>query len=120
MKQPVPKIVAEDVERVVRRDFPADEIVSVMQMLNKYGTESWHREIPRVQIASLKVANGDKQRLSACLKSAMKDYRNVLSAAEYPLYGKRGWTRQGLPEEERISIIESDWQQYDQWLRRPI
>ena len=63
MTQPTPNVTAADVERVVRRDFPADRFADVMAMLNEYGTEDWQREADRVRLAVLKLAAGS---LSSC------------------------------------------------------
>jgi hypothetical protein len=84
-------------------------------MLREYGTEEWHREPTRVQLAALKVANGNVQRLRACIDSAKRD---ALAAAEYPAYCKIGFRVRELPAEERRRIIDGDWQQYDEWLKK--
>lgn len=117
-KQPVPQVTARDVERVVRRDFPVDEYGAVMAILSEYGTEKWYGEPLRVRLAALKVANGNLQQLRACIESAKSDYRDVLAAAEYPSYCKIGSRVQKLPVEEQSRIINSDWQQYQEWLKK--
>src|SRR5215469_6860303 len=58
ISQPIPQVTPDDVERVVCRDFQADEYTTVTAMLNEYGTEKWQREATRVRLAALKVANG--------------------------------------------------------------
>jgi hypothetical protein len=52
--QPHPTVTRGDVERIVRRDFPADREPEILAMLNEYGTEDWHREPDRVHLAILK------------------------------------------------------------------
>jgi hypothetical protein len=116
--QPIPQVTAEDVERVVCRDFSADEYASVIAILSEYGTEKWHREPTRVQLAALKVANGSVQSLRACIASARRDYRDALAAAEYPAYCKTGFQPRELPAEERRRIVDSDWRQYEEWLKK--
>jgi hypothetical protein len=64
-RQPIPQVTTDDVERVVRRDFSADEHDTVMATLGEYGTEKWHRAAARVQLAALKVANGNAQKLAS-------------------------------------------------------
>lgn len=118
ISQPIPQVTPDDVERVVRRDFPADEYTTVTAMLNEYGTEKWHRGPARVQLAALKVANGNVQKLRACIDSAKSDYRDALVAAEYPSYRKIGFRVRELPENERHRIIGEDWRQYEEWLKR--
>jgi hypothetical protein len=117
-RQPIPQVTAEDVERVARRDFSADEYGTVMAALSEYGTEKWQREAARVQLAALKVANGSVQQLRACIELAKRDYRDVLAAAEYPAYYKIGFQVRKLPAEEQSRIIHSDWRQYEEWLKR--
>jgi hypothetical protein len=116
--QPIPQVTPDDVERVVCRDFTADEYITVAAMLNEYGTEKWHREPMRVQLAALKVANGSMQKLRACVDSAKRDYRDALTAAEYPAYCKIGFRVRELPEKDRRRIIDEDWRQYEEWLKK--
>ncbi len=120
MKQPTPQVTFDDVDRIVRRDFVNDEYDAAMAILSEYGTEKWHRERERVQLAALNTANSDIQRLRSCIESAKLDYRDILIAAEFPMYGRVGWTRlRNLSPEEERSIIDGDWRQYDEWLKRP-
>ena len=116
--QPIPQVTPDDVERVVCRDFAAVEYATVTAMLNEYGMEKWHRETARVQLGALKVANGNVQKLRACIDSAKRDYRDALAAAEYPAYCNVGFRVRELPEKERRRIIDEDWRQYEEWLKK--
>ena len=116
--QPIPQVTPDDVERVVCRDFTAAEYTTVTGMLNEYGTENWHREPTRVRLAALKVANGSVQKLRACIDAAKRDYRDALAAAEFPAYSKIGFRVRESPEKERRRIIDNNWRQYEEWLRR--
>lgn len=116
LAQPIPHVTPVDIERVVSRDYSNDDYATVMTILNDYGTENWHRERTRVQLAALKVANASVQKLRARIESAKQDYRDALAAAEYPAYCKTARV-QDLPAEEKGSIIESDWWQYEDWLK---
>ena len=118
ISQPVPQVTPEDVERIVRRDFRTDEYGTVTAMLSEYGTEKWHREPARAQLAALKVASGSVQKLRGCIDSAKRDYRDALAVAEYPAYFKIGVRVRPLPEKERRQIIDEDWRQYEDWLKR--
>lgn len=116
--QPVPEVTEDDLERIVRRDFPLEDLTSLMAILNEYGTDEWHREPTRVRLAALKMANGSVTRLRASIELAKSDYRDVLVAAEYPSYYKIEWSRvRELPAEELRRVIDSDWQQYEAWLK---
>jgi len=118
MTQPHPNITGADVERIVRRDFPADRVDEVFAMLNEYGREDWHPEIDRVRMATLKLAAGSVEQLRMHIGAAKMDFRDVLSVAEYPGYTKKWFRIDKLPEEERQRIIDADWKQYQDWLTR--
>jgi len=49
---------------------------------------------------------------------AKRDYRDALAAAEYPAYCKIGFRVQELPEKDRRRIIDQDWRQYEEWLKK--
>jgi len=118
-RQPVPDITADDVERIVRRDFPAEDFTPVMAILNEYGTQKWQRASPRVQLAVLKLANGSMTKLRTGIDLAKRDYRDVLVPAEYPFSQKIGYLEvRKLIKVERRRIFDSDWKQYEDWLKR--
>ena len=116
--QPTPTVTAVDVERIVRRDFPADHTVEVLAMLDEYGRETWQREPHRVRLAALKLAAGDLKRLRYEIESAKRDYRDVLAPAEYPGYAKLVFRSEELTQDEQQRIIDADWRQYQDWLAR--
>jgi len=118
LSQPHPNVSAADVERVVRRDFPPEQVESVLSLLNEYGVEDWQREADRVRLAVLKLANRDLQQVRDWIGQAKMDYRDVLGPAEYPLYGKKWGRMDRLTEEEQKKIIDADWAQYEKWLKR--
>ena len=115
MDQPTPQVSRSDVERVVRRDFPANMFSEMLGILDQYGTEDYHREKERVQLAVLKLAGGSQERLRRAIEEAKCDYRDVLAPAEYPDYP---WDAAKLPEKEQRRIIDGDWKQYSDWLSR--
>lgn len=109
IRQPVPSVSAADVERITRRDFPPEQVAEVLAILAEYGSEEWQREEDRVRLAVLKLANRNMKDLRYWIEQAKRDYRDVLGPAEYPQYGRsRG------PQDK---IIESDWAQYEKWLK---
>ena len=113
--QPVPNVTADDVERVIRRDFPASRFDEVLAIVCQYGTDNG--EPHRVRLATLKLAAGNIAHLRAAIETAKLDYRDVLAAAEYPQYFKRV-SPGDAPSPETQRIIDSDWRQYQDWLRR--
>jgi hypothetical protein len=116
--QRVPDVTSEDVERVVRRDFAESDYIAVMAVLKGYEeSASGRRERPRVQLAALKLANGDMAALQKHINTAVQDFRDVVGPAEYPEYSKQAF-RWELPIAEKQRIIDGDWKQYEDWLQR--
>jgi hypothetical protein len=116
--QPVPSVSRADVERIVRRDFPADRQAEALGLLDEYGPEGWHRAPDRVHLAALKLAAGRIEALRYQIEEAKHDYRDVIGAAEYPSYMRR-WSRvPSLSPDEQQRIVDADWQQYQEWLAR--
>jgi hypothetical protein len=114
VRQPTPSVTEADVERIVRRDYPANVAGEILELIATVSV----REKPRVVLACLKIANGDLDRLRANLSDASGYCRELLGEAEYPLATKR-WSRiQSLPEDEVRAIYDKDWRQYSEWLTR--
>ena len=107
--QPVPRVDAGDVERVLLRDFPPATLLEARRMLEVLPGSVG----PRIQLAILKLAQGELGSLSTAIAVAERDWRDVVAAAEYPAYGR-------LPisagPEARDAACEADWRQYEQWL----
>ena len=116
MLQPVPSVTEEDVERIVRRDYPPEQINQVFTALRDYGQETWHRERYRVQLAILKLAAGDIDALHNHLEMAKRDYRDVLAFAEYPGYFTKVPPNAKPSDPAHAEVIDADWKQYQQWL----
>ena len=116
--QPTPKITPADVERIVRRDYPAHRVDEVHAMLSEYGGEDWHPEVDRVRLAILKLTAGNLEELRMHIEIAKRDFRDVLSVAEYPAYTKKWLRIDTLPADEQQRIIDADWKQYEDWLKR--
>src|SRR5262245_56684190 len=112
--QPTPTVSRADVERVVRRDYPADQFAHVMAMLDTYGNDE--RECDRVKLAALKLAAGNLEELSDFLDGS--DSRDLMSWAEYPGYSNNQRVINRLPAAERQQIVDEDRAQYVEWLNR--
>jgi hypothetical protein len=112
--QPTPTVDANDVERVVRRDFPPHAIEEILRLVADLDV----REKDRVVLACLKIANGNLDRLRGELANASGYFREILSEAEYPLATRRWFRMNSLSDEEVRRIYESDWRQYREWLDR--
>ena len=115
VSQPTPEISPEDVERILHRDYAAEEVAAARLQLERYGSESWQHATDRVRLAALKLADGDLRRLRTEIDTACVDYRDVIGPAEYPRYLARGGP--GLDDATRREIFDADWEEYQQWLR---
>ena len=115
--QPVPAVSLGDVDRIVQRDFPPEQLATVVKVLNEYGSEKWECEPIRVRLAALKLAQGDLEALKHCIRLAKQDYRDVIAPAEYPGYSRMGFRVGKLAGDAQAEIIGADWRQYESWLR---
>jgi hypothetical protein len=113
--QPVPNVTQADVERILRRDFPAARVEAARSALLACDAAA-DPPSPRVQLAVLKLAGGNLAKLKQFAADARKDYRDVLAWAEYP--GYMNWVPGPGQPPGVEQIIESDWRQYQAWLSR--
>jgi hypothetical protein len=104
------------VQQLAQRLFPGVQEAIVLEILDRYGIESYERERDRVQVAILKLSNGDLERLKTMVSHAKMDYRDTLAAAEYP--GEfRAYLGVELPPAEKERIRQEDRRQHLEWLR---
>lgn len=118
MSQPTAKVTPEDIDRIVRRDFPPAEHPYVFATLAEYGALEWQPERERVHAAILKLAAGDLVRLRQEVNVATCDYRDVLAPAEYPLYCRKISPGKSISKVDEQAIIEADRKQYQEWFER--
>src|SRR2546423_117972 len=74
----------EEVIATVQRAFPESAYTRVLELLDGYGVESYERERERVQLAILKLSEGNEGKLREFVAVAKRDYRDVLFWAENP------------------------------------
>src|SRR5262245_34281367 len=110
--QPVPAYREADLERILARDYAADALPEIRELLRRYGTESWQREPLRVRMACLKIAGGSMAALRQAVGVACADYRDVLATAEYRHY------MSARDAEAKQKAIERDWTELRSWLER--
>jgi hypothetical protein len=113
-RQPIPDVTQDDVERIVRRDFPAVRVQDIIAILGELDNK-W--KSARVQLAALKLANGSLKVLKKSVAAANQDYRDVIVAAEHPGYWKAKHHTK-LSREKRQQIVDADWRRYESWLRK--
>src|SRR5713101_4992282 len=74
----------DEVVAVVQKTFPESAHARVLELLDTYGVESYERERERVQLAILKLSEGNEEKLREFVAVAKRDYRDVLFWAENP------------------------------------
>ena|SRR5438477_6302323 len=74
----------DEVVAVVQKTFPKSAHSRVLELLDSYGVESYERERERVELAILKLSEGNEDKLREFIAAAKRDYRDVLFWAEYP------------------------------------
>src|SRR5437867_13260410 len=74
----------DEVVAVVQKTFPESSHPRVLELLDTYGVESYERERERVQLAILKLSEGNEDKLREFVQVAKRDYRDVLFWAENP------------------------------------
>ena len=98
----------------LRDCFPDTDIAStVLALLDSYGIESWHFEKDRVQLAILKLSDGELEKLSSLVELASSDFRDMLAPAEYPEEFSAAFSTQA---DEMHNIRQRDRDQYLRWL----
>jgi hypothetical protein len=88
--------------------FPHVDLAEVLNILDQYGYERRQPERERVQLAILKLSEGNVVKLQREVETARQDYRDALLYAEYP--------DQARADKSTEAIIEQDRAQYLQWL----
>ncbi|HYR24029.1 MAG TPA: hypothetical protein VEP30_14015 [Chthoniobacterales bacterium] len=74
----------DEVVAAVEATFPKESWSRVLELLDTYGIEAYERERERVQLAILKLSEGNEEKLREFVAVAKRDYRDVLFWAEYP------------------------------------
>ena len=114
MGQFVPEVSHEDVERILKRDFPLEAQREISQAIEQVHVT----EKNRVVLACMKNAAGNVQKLKSNLAKASGYYREIIGEAEYPNYLKKMFRIEKLSEAEKAAIIEKDKNQYLNWFNR--
>jgi hypothetical protein len=73
-----------EVVAVVQKTFPESAHARVIELVHRYGVESYERERERVQLAILNLSAGNEEKLREFVAVAKRDYRDVLFWAENP------------------------------------
>ncbi len=74
----------DEVVAAIQATFLKSSRARVIELLDTYGVESHERERERVQLAILKLSEGNEEKLREFVAIAKGDYRDVLFWAENP------------------------------------
>ena len=74
----------DEVVAVVQKTFPESARARALELPDTYGVESYERERERVQLAILKLSEGNEEKLREFVAIAKRDYRDVLFWADDP------------------------------------
>ena len=101
--------------RILEKMFPQDhEQDLVMEILGQYGHADFQREWDRVGMAILKLAGKSPERIRYYTLMACRDYRDVVSAAEYPnQMGNHNLLKTDPAQYDEL--IKEDLKQYQDW-----
>ena len=112
MNQPVPSVTIEQINKILRREFPFN-IQKALEILKQYSSNGKYR----VWAAIIKLSERDLNKLQENTNTAINDYRDILANAEYPEYTlKVGFDSKKFTKEEIENIYQRDQQQYLKWL----
>jgi len=74
----------DEVVAAIQATFLKSSWARVLELLDTYGVESHEREREGVQLAILKLSEGNEEKLREFVAIAKRDYRDVLFWAENP------------------------------------
>src|SRR2546430_7638991 len=74
----------DEVVAAVEATLSESAYARVLKLLDSYGVESYEREREHVQLAILKLSEGNEEKLREFVAVAKCDYRDVLFSAENP------------------------------------
>jgi hypothetical protein len=86
-------------EDAARSLFPGVEAGTILLLLDEYGVHDWEPARERVQLAILKLSNGDEARLLHTISVAKEDYRDVLMWADNPVTPEKAAEQRKLDNE---------------------
>ena len=104
------------VEAKVKLLFPDKAPAEILQLLDEYDSD-FGEGTARIQLAILKLSDGDIEKLRYHIAAAKRDYRDVILPAENPellRVGVGSWAR--MSEDEKEQLSNKDVQQYLGWL----
>ena len=113
----MPHNTSQVVRTKIKHYWPDQDPEKIIKILRRYGQDDYEKESPRVQLAIIKLSDGDLEKLEEYVNLAKQDYRDVLAFAEYPEEMRTGFLEmREMTEDEVKAIRERDRDQYLSWL----
>ena len=104
--------------RKIKKMWPDADPHEILDLLNAYGMESYETGRTRVQLAILKLSEGNRDRLPTLVRMAKADWRDVLAYAEYPEEMRTGPIEmRDMTQSEAQAVRQRDKEQYQKWLK---
>ncbi len=72
-------LLKEDVIRTIEEVFPNEDLQTIMDVMNEYGKRPFEIDTERVQVAAIRLSEGNTDKLLQVVSDAKRDYRDVLS-----------------------------------------
>ncbi len=111
----IPQVSSDDVERIIRRNFPAADYDSIWNSLRQYRDENSNDPPYRVYVAILKLSAGDPSRVPHFVTIARSDYRDVLLSAENPGFTADFVNAMKMNADDARALKRNDKRQYETW-----
>ncbi len=71
-------LLREDVSALAQETFPNEDLQTVLDIVDEYGKQPFEIDRERVQIAVIRLSEGNVDRLRKLVVDAKRDYRNIL------------------------------------------
>ncbi len=72
-------LLSEDVIQAIREIFPNEDLQTVLDVMSEYGKQPFEKDTERLQVASIRLSEGNVDKLLQLVSDAKRDYRDVLS-----------------------------------------
>ncbi len=113
----LPRISREKVLKKIAQYWPELDPQLILNILEEYGVESYEREQSRVQLAIIKLSEGDRGQLEEYVSLAKTDYRDVLAYAEYPEEMKTSYKEmRQISAAKTKALRQRDREHYLKWI----
>ena len=107
----MPRITRKKILEKVAQLWPKADATEITGMLDGCGRQA------RVQLAVLKLCEGDREQLPRWVEAAKRDWRDVIAYAEYPKEMRTGPVElRAMSPEDKRALRERDRAQYLEWL----